>query len=68
MPRAHTLRRTFATLAHRNGIGIEELTRLMGHSSTQVLSRYVAVTEADTWRAHREFGPLTGDWLSLPEE
>lgn len=65
---AHTLRRTFATLAHRNGIGIEELARLMGHSSTQVLARYVAVTEADTWQAHREFGPLTGDWLSMPEE
>ncbi len=40
----------------------------MGHSSTQVLARYVAVTEADTWRAHRQFGPLTGDWLSMPEE
>ena len=65
---AHTLRRTFATLAYRNGIGVEELARLMGHSSTQVLTRYVAVTEADTWRAHREFGPLTGDWLLTPEE
>lgn len=42
----------------RAGVDIYNLAILMGHSSTQVLSRYLKLTESDTWAAHIKGSPV----------
>ncbi len=56
---AHKLRRTFATWSLRNGIDLERLRLLMGHSDYATLRRYLALVESDLKRAHAEHSPLT---------
>jgi integrase/recombinase XerD len=53
---AHDFRRAFALNMLRNGIDLITLSRLMGHSSIQVLQRYLAQTTADTEAAAARFG------------
>ena len=53
---AHDFRRAFALNMLRNGCDIFTLARLMGHSSIQVLQRYLAQTTADTEAAAARFG------------
>jgi len=55
---AHAFRRTFATWSLRNGIDLEHLRQLMGHSDYSVLSQYLALVEADLKQAHQQHSPL----------
>jgi integrase/recombinase XerD len=55
---AHTFRRTFATWSLRNGIDLEHLRQLMGHSDYSVLRQYLALVEADLKQAHHQHSPL----------
>jgi integrase/recombinase XerD len=55
---AHTFRRTFATWSLRNGIDLEHLRQLMGHSDYTVLRQYLALVEADLKQAHHQHSPL----------
>jgi integrase/recombinase XerC len=55
---AHAFRRTFATWSLRNGIDLEQLRQLMGHSDYTVLRQYLALVEADLKRAHQQHSPL----------
>jgi len=55
---AHAFRRTFATWSLRNGIDLEHLRLLMGHSDYRVLRQYLALVEADLKRAHQQHSPL----------
>ncbi|BCW96986.1 MAG: tyrosine-type recombinase/integrase [Fimbriimonadales bacterium] len=55
----HAFRRTFATWSLRNGIDLEQLRLLMGHSDYTVLRQYLALVEADLQHAHQQHSPLT---------
>lgn len=55
---AHIFRRTFATWSLRNGIDLEHLRQLMGHSDYAVLRQYLALVEADLKQAHQQYSPL----------
>ena len=54
----HAFRRTFATWSLRNGIDLEQLRQLMGHSDYTVLRQYLALVEADLKQAHKQHSPL----------
>jgi site-specific recombinase XerD len=54
----HTFRRTFATWSLRNGIDLEHLRQLMGHSDYSVLRQYLALVESDLKQAHQQHSPL----------
>jgi len=54
----HAFRRTFATWSLRNGIDLEHLRQLMGHSDYSVLRQYLALVEADLKQAHQQHSPL----------
>jgi len=55
---AHAFRRTFATWSLRNGIDLEHLRQLMGHSDYAVLRQYLSLVEADLKQAHQQHSPL----------
>ena len=55
---AHQLRRTFATWSLRNGIDLEHLRLLMGHSDLKTTQQYLALVEDDLKRAHEQHSPL----------
>jgi site-specific recombinase XerD len=55
---AHQLRRTFATWSLRNGIDLEHLRLLMGHSDLKTTQQYLALVEDDLKRAHEQYSPL----------
>ncbi|MHB0858432.1 MAG: tyrosine-type recombinase/integrase [Anaerolineae bacterium] len=65
-PSLHSFRRAFALGCLRNGMDIYSLQRLMGHSTLDILRRYLAQTTADLQRAHAERGPV--DCLLIGEE
>jgi site-specific recombinase XerD len=54
----HRLRRTFATWSLRNGMDLESLRRLMGHSSLTILQQYLNLVDTDLKEAHRKFSPV----------
>jgi site-specific recombinase XerD len=54
----HALRRCFAILCLRNGLDLERLRLLMGHSSYGVLQHYLPLAQADLQQAHREHSPV----------
>lgn len=58
----HTFRRLFALTMLRNGTDIVTLSRLMGHSTTDVLRRYLAQTDDDLREAHAKASPVD-NWL-----
>jgi site-specific recombinase XerD len=58
IPSAHDFRRTMALEFLRNGGDIYSLQRILGHSSTAVLWRYLAQTDTDGQIAHRQFSPV----------
>ena len=58
IPGAHDFRRAFAVTMLRNGCDLATLARLMGHSSLQVLMRYLALLDQDTAEAHRQHSPV----------
>lgn len=58
IPSPHDFRRTFALECLRNGMDLVQLMRLMGHTSTSVLQRYLALQTDDLSNAHNAFGPI----------
>lgn len=61
----HRLRKTFATNFIRDGGGLLEVSRLMGHASTAMVERvYARLVSDDLLRAHAAHGPA--DRLGLP--
>lgn len=57
-PGLHDFRRLFAVTMHRNGVDDITLARFMGHSSIEVLKRYLAEDEGDLMRVHRSGSPI----------
>ena len=57
-PSLHSFRRAFALNMLRAGADIFSLQKLMGHADLQVLRRYLAQTNQDTFEAHRRGGPV----------
>jgi site-specific recombinase XerD len=57
-PYPHDFRRAFAITLWRNGVDIVTISRLMGHSSLEVLKRYLAQDTNDLARAHAKASPV----------
>ena len=56
-PTLHQFRRAFALNFLRNGGDVYSLQRLMGHSSLEILRRYLKLTDQDTQAAHAKYSP-----------
>ena len=54
----HALRRTFATLSIKNGMGLVHLQGLMGHASITTTRDYIGISEEDLAKAHKKHGPV----------
>jgi integrase/recombinase XerD len=54
----HTFRHTFAKMAVQNGANIFELQAILGHSSIEMVRRYVNLFSADIAAGHRKFSPV----------
>jgi len=54
----HRLRRTFALWCLRDGMDLHSLRMLMGHSTLDVLQRYLALAGEDIERAHKAHSPV----------
>ncbi len=55
---AHTFRRSFALFSLRAGMDIYSLQRIMGHSSLEMLRRYLALSNEDLHTAHAQHGAV----------
>lgn len=58
IPYPHDFRRAFAITLWRNGVDIVTISRLMGHSSLEVLKRYLAQDIDDLARTHSQASPV----------
>lgn len=54
----HALRHLATTMWLRNGVGIDETRRMLGHNSLNTTLRYSSLVSADLQRAHREAGAI----------
>jgi len=54
----HRFRRTFAIMCLRSGMDLYSLQLLMGHSSLDILQRYLALAGEDIERAHATHSPV----------
>jgi site-specific recombinase XerD len=61
----HALRHFAATSWLRNGVGLDETRRLLGHASLATTLRYSSLVSADLQRAHKAAGAI--ERLRLPE-
>lgn len=57
---AHSLRRTFATLALRSGMSIAHVSALLGHSSLEMTRHYIRLLVDDLQEAHERHSPIDG--------
>lgn len=57
-PGLHDFRRAFALNMLRAGVDIFSISKLMGHSSIEILRRYLKQTDDDTRRAHELGSPV----------
>lgn len=57
-PSPHDFRRTFAIECLRNGMDLIQLMYLMGHTTTVVLQRYLAIQDDNLRNAHLKNGPI----------
>ena len=62
-PGLHDFRRAFALSMLRNGVDVITLSRLMGHSSLAVLSRYLKQLDTDLQEAHQKYSPMENSSL-----
>lgn len=51
----HRFRRTSATIAHKRGMPIEEIQRMLGHSSLTTTQIYVSVDDYDVKKSHEKY-------------
>jgi len=56
-PQVHDFRRTFAIECLRNGVDLITLMRLMGHTDTKVLQRYLKLLDTDLRSSHERTSP-----------
>ena len=54
----HTFRRLFALTLLRQGVDVVTISRLLGHSTTEVVKRYLAQTDDDLHIAHAKASPV----------
>ena len=54
----HSLRHLAATAWLRNGMGLDQVRRLLGHSSLTTTLRYSSLVSADLQQAHRDAGAI----------
>jgi len=55
----HTFRHTFAKLAVMNGANVFDLQSILGHSSLDMVRRYVNLYSSDISDSHRKFSPIS---------
>lgn len=51
----HRFRRTSATIAHKRGMAIEEIQKMLGHSSISTTQIYVAINDEDVKKSHEKY-------------
>lgn len=54
----HTFRHTFARFYIRNGGDVFTLQKILGHSSMEIVRKYVQMEQSDVNHAHAKFSPL----------
>lgn len=54
----HTIRHTFAKMAVLNGADIFTLQKILGHSSLEMVRRYVELFSKDIQKNHQKFSPV----------